>query len=178
MRFEFCGNLDCPEWVLSEIAILNKMSAIKLKLILAQLCKKLTGSVYDSEKIHKLCRDQKFDQEETKVLLALVEFLLSQAARYVVSESVFQKDLLQMGVAIENANQFVKVYGDQGEAIGRILKQNSMRVSQIQDVQYSVNYILASSKGGLGEKATPIDLSVGLNIDLIEFPKVEAVIST
>ena len=36
MKFAFCGNLDCPEWVLSEIAILNRMSAIKLKLILGQ----------------------------------------------------------------------------------------------------------------------------------------------
>jgi hypothetical protein len=34
MRFEFCGNLDCPEWVLSEVVILNKVSAVKLKLIL------------------------------------------------------------------------------------------------------------------------------------------------
>ena len=39
MRFEFCGNIDCPEWVLSEVAILNKMSAIKLKLMLAQFAK-------------------------------------------------------------------------------------------------------------------------------------------
>lgn len=53
------------------------------------MAKKLTGTLYDSEKLHKLCRDQKFDQEETKVFLALVEFLLSQAARYGVTESVF-----------------------------------------------------------------------------------------
>lgn len=79
-----------------------------------------------------------------------------------------------MGVAIENANQLVKVFGDQGEAIGRVLRQNSMRVSQIADLQYSVNYLLASSKGGLAENAKPVDLTVGLNIDLIEFPKIEA----
>jgi hypothetical protein len=34
MRFEFCGNIDCPEWVLSEVVQLNKISAIKLKLVL------------------------------------------------------------------------------------------------------------------------------------------------
>ena len=47
MRFEFCGNVDCPEWVLSEVAIVNKMSAIKLKLMLAQFVKKLSGMEYD-----------------------------------------------------------------------------------------------------------------------------------
>ena len=77
MKFAFCGNLDCPEWVLSEVAILNRMSAIKLKLILAQVSKKLTGQVYDQDRLIKLCRDQNFEQEETKVVLALIEFFLS-----------------------------------------------------------------------------------------------------
>lgn len=57
MRFEFCGNLDCPEWVLSEIVILNKVSAIKLRLMLAQIVKKIMNQVYDSEKLIKLCKD-------------------------------------------------------------------------------------------------------------------------
>jgi len=47
MKFAFCGNLDCPEWVLSEVAILNRMSAVKLKLILGQMVKKLTGVPFD-----------------------------------------------------------------------------------------------------------------------------------
>jgi hypothetical protein len=43
MRFEFCGNLDCPEWALAEISLLNRISAVKLKLILVQIVKKITG---------------------------------------------------------------------------------------------------------------------------------------
>jgi hypothetical protein len=39
-----------------------------------------------------------------------------------VSEKVFSKDLLQMGVAIENANALVKTYGEQMEVIGKTLK--------------------------------------------------------
>ena len=77
MRFEFCGNIDCPEWALSEVSILNRMSAIKLKLMLLQIVKKVTGQSYDQEKLFKLCRDQKFDTEETKVCIAIVEFLLT-----------------------------------------------------------------------------------------------------
>ena len=112
MRFEFCGNLDCPEWVLSEVSILNRMSAIKLKLMLAQIVKKLIGADFDQEKLQKLCRDQKFDSDETKVVIALVEFLLTQAVKHQVTDKVFSKDLLQMGIAIENANAVVKVFTD------------------------------------------------------------------
>ena len=57
MKFAFCGNLDCPEWVLSEVAVLNRMSAVKLKLILGQIVKKLTGVPFDNERLLKLCRD-------------------------------------------------------------------------------------------------------------------------
>jgi len=53
------------------------MSAIKLKLVIAQIVKKLCGQAYDYDKIAKLCRDQKFDPDETKVVSAIVEFLLS-----------------------------------------------------------------------------------------------------
>ncbi len=112
MRFEFCGNLDCPEWALAEISLLNRISAVKLKLILVQIVKKITGQSFDNEKINKLCRDQKFDSDETKVCVAIIEFLLRQATKHQTSDKVFSKDLLQMGVAIENANALVKTIAD------------------------------------------------------------------
>lgn len=86
------------------------------------MVKKITGHSYDHEKLLKLCRDQKFDTEETKVCIALVEFLLTQAAKHQVSDKIFSKDLLQMGVAIENANALVKTYGESQELIGKTLK--------------------------------------------------------
>lgn len=46
------------------------------------MVKKITGQSYDLEKLNKLCRDQKFDADETKVCIALAEFLLSQAAKH------------------------------------------------------------------------------------------------
>ena len=63
------------------------------------------------------------------MLLALIEFLLSQAVRHSVTDKVFSKDLLQMGVAIENANSLVKGFSEQQEGIARHLKLNSLRMS-------------------------------------------------
>lgn len=153
MKFAFCGNLDCPEWVLSEVAILNRMSAIKLKLILGQLGKKMTGQQFDQDRLTKLCRDQNFDQEETKVVLALIEFFLAQATRYCITDKIFSKDLLQMGVTIENANGIVKAFTENQEGIAHQLKLNSLRVSQIVAMDYSVSYLLASSASGTESSA-------------------------
>ena len=131
MRFEFCGNLDCPEWVLSEIVLLNKVSAIKLRLMLAQIVKKLMNQPYDSEKLIKLCKDQKPSTEDTKCLLAVIEYLISQAGKHLVGEQVFSKDLLQMGIAIENANAIVKVYADNYQNLCSAFKQQTLKVSSI-----------------------------------------------
>jgi hypothetical protein len=68
------------------------------------------GLPYDQEKLVKLCKDQKLSSDDTRCLLSLLEFILAQAAKHQVSEQAFSKDLLQMGIAIENANAIVKVY--------------------------------------------------------------------
>ena len=108
-------------------------------------------------------------------MLALIEFVLTQAVRYSVTDKVFSKDLLQMGVAIENANALVKVFTEQHEGMARHLKLNSLRISQIVDIDYSISYVLATSAGGTASSAEgacePLDINVGMNIDLKEFPK-------
>lgn len=113
------------------------------------------------------------------MLLALIEFFLLQAVRFAITDQVFSKDLLQMGVAIENANALVKVFGEQQEGIARQLKLNSLRVSQIVEMDYSMSYLLATSASGTEQSATgggtePLDINVGMSIDLKEFPKVQA----
>ena len=86
MRFVFCGNLDCPEWVLSEVVQLNKFSAGKLRQILQQIVKKILGQPFDQEKLIKVCKEQNLNADETKVLLAVLEFVISQAGKHIVTE--------------------------------------------------------------------------------------------
>ena len=149
MRFEFCGNVDCPEWALAEVSLLNRISAVKLKLILVQIVKKICGQPFDNEKITKLCRDQKFDNEETKVSIAIIEFLLRQAIKHQVSDKSFSRDLLQLGVAIENANALVKVITEQGASLTEALKHDSLRISQLLSVQYQLSYVMGTSASGI-----------------------------
>uniref|UniRef100_A0A8C8T5A8 COMM domain containing 4 n=1 Tax=Peromyscus maniculatus bairdii TaxID=230844 RepID=A0A8C8T5A8_PERMB len=61
-RFRFCGDLDCPDWVLAEISTLAKISSVKLRLLCSQVLKELLGQGIDYEKILKLTADAKFVQ--------------------------------------------------------------------------------------------------------------------
>ena len=171
MRFDFCGNVDCPEWVLAEVALLNKVSAIKLKLICGQILKKIGQQPgFEPDKLSKLFRDQKFEAEESKVCIALIEFVLRQSAKHCINEKQLSKDLLQMGVAIENANTLVKHYTDQMENLQRALRSESMRVSSVQDVQYGVSYLMATSASGTVKvdmhNIKPLDITVQMSLEV------------
>nr|KAF6391613.1 COMM domain containing 4 [Pipistrellus kuhlii] len=60
MRFRFCGDLDCPDWVLAEISTLAKISSVKLRLLCGQVLQELLGLGMDYEKVQKLTADARF----------------------------------------------------------------------------------------------------------------------
>lgn len=72
-----------------------------------------------------------------------------QAAKHLVAEQAFSKDLLQMGIAIENANAIVKIYQENLEVLVKSLKQQTLRVSQINSMTYKTNHIFANSSSGI-----------------------------
>ena len=41
MKFSFCGGLDCPDWLLAEIAAMASISAVKVKQISAKVTTQL-----------------------------------------------------------------------------------------------------------------------------------------
>lgn len=133
------------------------------------------GQPYDQEKLVKLCKDQKLSSDDTRCLLSLIEFILAQAAKHQVSEQAFSKDLLQMGIAIENANALVKVYSESLDALVKSLKQQTFRVSQINSMTYKTGHIFANSASGLGQSMAtgalePQTSVVTIGIDLTEYP--------
>jgi hypothetical protein len=133
------------------------------------------GQQYDHDKLTKLCKDQKLSADDTRCLLALIEFILTQAGKHLVAEQAFSKDLLQMGIAIENANAIVKIYQENFENLVKSLKQQTLRVSQISSMTYKVNHIFANSASGVGQNPQtgalePLTTVVTLGVDLTEFP--------
>ncbi|XP_042198949.1 COMM domain-containing protein 4 isoform X2 [Callorhinchus milii] len=101
MRFRFCGDLDCPDWVLAEISTLAKISSVKMKLLCVQVLKELLGEGIDYEKITKLTADAKFDSSDVKATIAVLSFILSSAAKYSVDGESLSSELQQLGLPKE-----------------------------------------------------------------------------
>lgn len=71
---------------------------------------------------------------------------------------MLNKDLLQIGFAIENAGIIVKSYVEYADQLQKSLKAQSFKVSQIEGMNYKLSYLFASSASGKAQNAQSGDL--------------------
>ncbi|KAM9061017.1 COMM domain-containing protein 4 [Sarcophilus harrisii] len=146
MRFRFCGDLDCPDWVLAEISTLAKISSVKLKLICSQVLKDLLGQGIDFEKILKLTADAKFESGDVKATVAVLSFILSSAAKHNVDSESLSSELQQLGLPKEHATGLCRSYEEKQGSLQESLKANSLRLSRLDGVGWRVDYTVSSSQ--------------------------------
>lgn len=145
MRFRFCGDLDCPDWILAEISILSKISSVKLKLFCQQVVTELLGNQINYEKIEKFTADAKFTQSDKKAAVAAVDFIFLHSSKYGVPSETLSNELQQLGLPKELSASLCRVYNDNYEKLREALKQKSLRLSKFKSVDWRVDYLLSSS---------------------------------
>nr|AAQ20037.1 hypothetical protein FLJ20452 [Branchiostoma belcheri tsingtauense] len=146
MRFRFCGDLDCPDWVLAEISILSKLTSVKMKLLCVQVVKDLLGQSIDYDKVHKLTADAKYEAGDVKASIAALSFILSSAAKYQVDGDSLSNELQQLGLPKEHSSSLCKTYADNlGNLQAQFMRQ-SLKLSQLESAEWRVDYILSSSE--------------------------------
>lgn len=145
MRFHFCGELDCPDWVLAEINTLSKLSSIKVKLLCGHVIKDLLGESIDFDKIMKLTADAKFELGDVKACVAVISLIVSNAAKFDVAGEILSNELQQLGLPKEHATALVKVYEDNAANVRLELIKKSLRLSSLESVDWRVDYVLGSS---------------------------------
>jgi len=161
MRFRFCGDLDCPDWLLAEINILSKITSVKMKLLAVQVLKDLLGGDLDYEKVHKLTSDAKFESGDIKASIAALTFILSSGAKYDVDSETLANELQQLGLPKEHTTSLCKSYSDAQVKLQEHFRRTSLRVSHLDSVQWRVDYVLSSSE--LEEVNEPnIQLKLGI----------------
>ncbi|NXE90486.1 COMD4 protein, partial [Menura novaehollandiae] len=154
-RFRFCGDLDCPDWVLAEISTLAKISSVKLKLICAQVLRDLLGEAIEYEKILKLTSDAKLESGDVKATIAVLSFILSSAAKHNVDSESLSSELQQLGLPkVEHASGLCRSYEEKQSSLQDRLRACSLRLSQLGSVCWRVDYTLSSSE--LQEVSEPL----------------------
>ena len=65
MRFLFNGGADVPDWLLSQMLVVSRISAVKIKLLAKLVMARARGEAVDQQKLAKLL-DGKFEVHEVK----------------------------------------------------------------------------------------------------------------
>jgi len=148
MRFRFCGDLDCPDWVLAEIQTLSKLSSVKFKLLCNQVttCILQDGSDLNVEKIEKLCADAKFDWSDSKSAIACLHFVLTSGAKHVVAVDELLDEVQQLGLPKEHAAALGKVFGDNTTSIRTRLTGQSLKLNSLEKVDWRVDYVMSTNQ--------------------------------
>ncbi|XP_034060784.1 COMM domain-containing protein 4 [Gymnodraco acuticeps] len=146
MRFRFCGDLDCPDWVLAEISTLAKLSSVKMKLLCAQVLKDLLGEGIDYDKVTKLTADAKFESGDIKATVAVLSFIFSSAAKHDVDSESLSSELQQLGLPKEHTTGLCKSYEDKHYALQGKLRETSLRLGRLESVSWRIDYTLSSSE--------------------------------
>ncbi|NXH38364.1 COMD4 protein, partial [Dicaeum eximium] len=143
-RFRFCGDLDCPDWVLAEISTLAKISSVKLKLICAQVLRDLLGEAIEVSSSPSLLSVESGD---VKATIAVLGFILSSAAKHNVDSESLSSELQQLGLPkAEHASGLCRSYEEKQSPLQDRLRACSLRLSQLGSVRWRVDYTLSSSE--------------------------------
>lgn len=125
MKFRFCGDLHCPDWILAEIASLAKLTSIKFKLLCSLIVKNLLADQKSADQqqtsgneernanlLKEAARIANSTENELKGMVAALEFILSASARYSVQSELLSNEMQQLGLPREHAAALSKVYSE------------------------------------------------------------------
>ena len=151
MRFKFCGGNDAPEWVLGEVAVLSRISCVRLKLITRQIINELAGDgALDVDKITKLVpRAPGFAWPDIKAAVAAIAFIVQQAVRSDVDHNVLNAELQQLGLPRENSDGLSRPFRIHRERLRAQARADSLRAPRLLSLDWRLDAVVATSRLGL-----------------------------
>ncbi|XP_039268734.2 COMM domain-containing protein 4-like [Styela clava] len=160
MRFRFCGDLDCPDWVLAEINILARLTSVKMKLLVMQVIKAILGDEIDLKKVEKITSDAKYEPGDVKASIAGIRYIISSAAKHDVDEETLSSELQQLGLPKEHTAALCKTYdGKLPQLQEEFRKQSLRRSGRLENVAWKIEEV-KNDKSGEIEKHAVINLQL------------------
>mmetsp|Transcript_58 Transcript_58/g.50 ORF Transcript_58/g.50 Transcript_58/m.50 type:complete len:219 (+) Transcript_58:1-657(+) len=151
MKFKFCGNIDCPEWLITEITYLNKINAVKLRIISNNVSTAMAGGNKTYDQSIKMLEEMNFSKEESNVIVGVLYFIIRSSVKFEVDSVVLNQELQQLGLPQENADSIAKVYKNniktlKAKLIEETFTQETLKLGnevKNKDIDWKVNYVLA-----------------------------------
>lgn len=134
-RFKFCGDGDCPDYILAIIhSNLCGLSSVKLKVFASNVVKTILSEQPIDE--------QKFADafggsvDDSKSAYYCVRFLLLSAVRFGIGKDVFSIELQQLGFPREHSIALGKVLDEHSSSLKEHLKSKSLTINELTEFKF------------------------------------------
>lgn len=145
MRFRFCGNLDAPDWLLAEIAILAGVEITSVTALSEGVVSHILGNEFDYALVDELVGSGGLERSDVKAILAALTFIMSSAARYGVDKSTLSTEIQQLGLDKAIANGVATVYESRVGEMESHFRSSTLSLASIEPVHWRVDTSLGSS---------------------------------
>eukprot|EP00124_Ichthyophonus_hoferi_P000799 Ihof_evm5s33 gene=Ihof_evmTU5s33 len=145
-HFRFCGGLDCPDWLLAEISLFQKLSLSHMTDICATVADDISGTFYNDDWIVKFTEDVKFSVSDMKAVIAALAFILTSTTKYDVTSDELIHELHQLGLPNEYVEEIGKIYKKKYQAMKAFLSSQTLRLPSVLETTHKVKYVLASNE--------------------------------
>ena len=142
MKFKFCGNVDCPDWLITEIVYLSKITPIKHRILGNLICKYIMKEG-DTQKIKKMLEEMNLTQEEITIVISSLCFIIKSSAKFNVDDMVLSQELQQLGLPQDTADAISKVYKKNKDILRGYLKEDIFSFNRVSDVHFKSSYCMA-----------------------------------
>ena len=145
MRFKFCGNIDCPDWLITEITYLTKFTSVKLRIISNQICRFIINKGANIQDLKKILDEMNLNEQESKIVISVLDFIFRNSAKFDVEDIALNQELQQLGLPQENAESISKVFKNQKLKLREFLKGDIFSFNIINDVNFKNSYTLSDN---------------------------------
>ena len=144
MKFKFCGNRDCPDWLITEIIFLTKISSVKLRILSNQICKFILNKGENINDIKKILLDLNLSEKEASIVISVLDFIFRNASKFDVDDNILNQELQQLGLPQEIAESISKVFKREKNKLREFLKFDVFSFNSINNIDYKFSYSLCN----------------------------------
>ena len=149
MKFKFCGNRDCPDWLITEIIFLTKISSVKLRILSNQICKFILNKGENINDIKKILLDLNLSEKEASIVISVLDFIFRNASKFDVDDNILNQELQQLGLPQEIAESISKVFKREKNKLREFLKFDVFSFNSINNIDYKFSYSLCNQFNNL-----------------------------
>jgi len=132
MKFKLFGGLDCPDWILCEIAVLAKLETpSSLEVLGIQAVKRLCGEEVDWKAVDAVCESHGLSVYEMRQAMTSLHTLMHNIVRFEVPEDTAHTELTMIGIRSEDAAALLTILKEKKKHILYVASVNVVRAPHV-----------------------------------------------